>query len=58
MRLRWTSHFVLAYDKAPKEIRAAFDKTGDGETGDGRDVPPGPLFPRTEQTFFNDQFTK
>jgi hypothetical protein len=26
MRLRWTSHFVRAYCKAPKEIQAAFDK--------------------------------
>jgi hypothetical protein len=26
MRFQWTSHFIRAYRKAPKEIQAAFDK--------------------------------
>jgi hypothetical protein len=26
MKLQWTAHFSRAYGKAPKEIRAAFDK--------------------------------
>jgi hypothetical protein len=26
MKFQWTSHFIRAYRKAPKEIQAAFDK--------------------------------
>ena len=26
MKLQWTSHFVSAYSRAPKEIQQAFDK--------------------------------
>jgi hypothetical protein len=26
MKLQWTSHFVRAYSRAPKEIQQAFDK--------------------------------
>ena len=26
MKLQWTSHFVRAYNRAPKEIQQAFDK--------------------------------
>jgi mRNA-degrading endonuclease RelE of RelBE toxin-antitoxin system len=26
MKLQWTSHFLRAYRKAPKEIQTAFDK--------------------------------
>jgi hypothetical protein len=26
MKLQWTSHFIRAYRKAPREIQTAFDK--------------------------------